>query len=145
MVTFERLDYDYSDMTDAQREFLRNLNPQVRVTKQSNTSKTIHLDSGNDTICEHNIDSRLVDVSKYPLGYLDWCTHCLARAKEPKTKINAGNGTSKETVTKAIQYANQKTKKEITMSKYKELGITPSVWTIQQVFGTWSKAKEHAL
>lgn len=145
MVTFERLDHDYTNLTDAQRHFLRSIHTEIRVSTKSKNTKHIHIIDDEDTLCNHDIDTRKVDVSAYPLGYLDWCQHCLARTKRSKEDVEEGTSTSKEAAKRAVQYANEKVSGTITIKEYEELDITPSVWTIKKVFGSWSDAKEQCL
>jgi len=143
ITSFERLDHDINELTDAQREFFRSFHQKVRVNTRNSTQKTIHIDGGIDTLCNHNIDTRKVDISTYPLGYLDWCEHCLKRSKNQQKEFDCAS--DEESVKKALQYANEKADGEITRREYSEMEITPSVWTIQKVFDTWAKAKEKSL
>jgi hypothetical protein len=145
ITTFERIGHDYSDMTDAQRDFLRSIHPQVRVTKTSKSQKSIHIDGGESSLCNHEMDSRVVDVSAYPLGYLDWCQHCLARSKDKRKDVSEGSETTEEACRKAIQLAHERVNGEITKREFKDMSIYPSVWSIEKTFGTWSKAKEESL
>jgi len=145
MTTFERIDHDYSDMTDAQREFLRSIHQTIRVTKTSKSQKSIHIDDGDETLCNHDVETRVVDVSVYPLGFLDWCEHCLARSKNTQEDVAEGSETTKQACKKAIQIANQRTDGKITKKEYQSMDIYPSVWSIRKNFGTWTQAKEESL
>jgi len=143
ITTWERVDHSINELTDAQREYFREQSPQVRVTKKSNTTKHIHLDDDGDTMCNHGIDTRLISITKYPLGYLDWCQHCLNSAKNPKEDI--GGKTKKEACKKALQIAQERLDGDVTERAYRDLDITPSYTTIKAKFGSWSNAKEASL
>jgi len=145
MTTFERIDHDYTDMTDAQREFLRSIHEEIRVTKTSQTQKHIHLDGGESTLCNSNMDTRLVDVSKYPRGYLDWCEHCLERTKNPREDVSEGTDTTEEACKKAVRLADERIDGEITQAKFKSMDIYPSAWSIKKTLGSCSEAKEQSL
>lgn len=143
ITTFEKIDADFSDMTDAQREFLRKLNPKVAVSDSSNTKKHFHIINDGESICEHDINERIVEIVKYPLGYCDWCSHCLSKSKHPTEDFDGV--TEEESVKKALQYADEKTDGTLTLSRYDNMDVTPSSWTVKQVFGSWAQAKEDCL
>lgn len=143
ITTFKKLDHDVSELTDAQREFFRNIHQEIRINRHNQSQKTIHIDAGTDTLCNHGLETRVVSVEKYPLGYLDWCTHCLQRSKNRQQKFECA--TEEESVQKAIQYANENVDGEITRGEYAAMDIVPSVWTIRKVYDTWANAKEESL
>jgi len=143
ITSFERVDHNIRDLTDAQRHFLRESNPEIRVAVGSNSTKHIHVAHNGGTLCNNNAKTRQVSVDTYPLGYLDWCEHCLNRAHSPTKDM--GQATSKEAAVKALQLADKQVEGNLTMREYNNLSITPSTTTIQSIFGTWNKAKEQSL
>jgi len=143
ITTFERLDHNYDNLTDAQREFLRKMNPKVVVSSSNTSRNTLHIVDDGENLCEHNIDPRIVSINTYPLGFAEWCNHCLERTKNPTTEFECT--TDEASVTKALEYAQEKADGKLTMRKYEAMNITPSSWTIKQVFGTWSNAVDEVL
>lgn len=145
MTVMDRVAGDLREMDDETREFLRKTNPTVLITTATTTRK-MHVKNGNRPLCNVDIDWREVDIEKYPKGYLDWCENCRNIIEGKQTPANHAPDTPEESIYKAIRLANNRVDNPpVSKHEYREMQITPSIYTIKQKVGSWLTAKKRAL
>lgn len=146
VTTWEYVEYDLTDMTEAKREFLRRINPEITVNTASQADKTLHIPhQEREIMCGADVNTRKVDVAVYPLGYNDWCENCLHVASGKQSPDSSAPATDEEDVIKAIQRAEKEVDGTLTRNQYAAMNISPSTWTIARTFGSWTEAVEAAL
>jgi hypothetical protein len=145
-MTHEAIDYDLTDLTDAQRDFLRSCYQTV-IVRDNDTVGTFHIPSSNGgPLCASLESWKEKDLAVYPMGYSGWCSLCLSKASHKKAHSGKkGYDTTKRSCIEAIKRARVRVGHWPSYGDYRELGMTPSVETIRRRFdGGWAEAKSQA-
>lgn len=144
-MTHEALDYDLTDLNEAQADFLRSVNDTVIVRANSTIGK-LHIPSDGEPLCEQLREYNEKPIDVYPPGYAEWCNVCLAKASyRTASSGRKGFDTTKRSCLKAIQRAQLRLGHWPTEREYRDLNISPSATTIRRRFDGWRNAKETAI